>query len=468
MEITKKARTEDINNEHPESESTAPKNEYIRLDRSIIESWIDKLSFEDLLDDYPYNTETNKNPIFGSEEVKNYALEKLHNISCSGYENGGTALHEFVKKRNLTCIQFLLNSNDINKNAFDTNGKTALNYAFEAPIDIAIIKTLIGKGCDINIAFTDSNKLFTVDVLKNIECVKYLVDDVKFDVEKYEIGDYTKHPVLTAVSNNITEAFDLLTAKMPTSRRFKWKTGEADLVTICAKELGKRWLIERIIEKHPKDSFTSQITYYIGKDKKIHSAHIYDVAIHHKNTMFVEELLKRGDSLNHFNSIGFHPLHTAVKYNNLEVIRLISNHKEKLLNFDIDVMTKNESKVTALYMAVFNGNLEMCNELLKMGANPNAHIQGTSILHVEVLMNRDSSKLLDLLLKYGANPNYRDRNLRLPSDYAYSLRNGTVTKVFKAMFNKPNYFHTKPLPTIGENGKMLFGEIINLSGNEKN
>ena len=469
MEITKKSRIENISNEHPKSD---PNDEYIILPSSVFKSWVDGLSFEDLLCDYHYNTGTNKNPLFEHKEVKKYALERLRNMSCSGYENGGTALHEFVKKRNLTCIRFLLSSNDIDKNAFDTKMKTALNYAFEAPIDIGIIKTLINKGCDINIAFTDSNKLFTVDVLRNIECVMYLVDVVKFDLDKYELTDQTNHPILTAFRNDIIEAFDFLVAKMPGMGRdhqFKWKGNHfTTLGTICAQEPRNQWFVESIMKMYPKNLFTIPVEYFIEKNEKVKSAHVYDFAIYSKNAMFVETLLKRGDDLDHFNSIGFHPLHTAVKYNNLEIVRLIRKYKLNLPKFNVDVMTKKEPKVTSLYIAVCNGNFEMCEELLGMGANPNARIRNTSILHVEVLKNRVSPNLLELLLKHGANPNYRDRNSRLPSDYAYCFENNNVKTIIKSLFNKPKNFGNQTLPTIGENGKMIFGEIINISETEKN
>ena len=78
-----------------------------------------------------------------------------------------------------------------------------------------------------------------------------------------------------------------------------------------------------------------------------------------------------------------------------------------------DINKLNDNGISPLHMAVINGNIEVINILLKYGSDPNKRSTNNSQtpLHFAyIFKNTLSNKIINLLLKYNDNPNYTIRD----------------------------------------------------------
>ena len=113
----------------------------------------------------------------------------------------------------------------------------------------------------------------------------------------------------------------------------------------------------------------------------------------------VEKILKLGVNINKVqDKIGESPLHSAIKANNLKIVKLLLEHKA-------DANFENLSGKTPLQFAVLQGHIEIIEELLKHGAKVDL-IGG---LKVTPLMNAflaDRIDIAKILLDHGADINH--------------------------------------------------------------
>ncbi|VDM55515.1 unnamed protein product [Angiostrongylus costaricensis] len=113
---------------------------------------------------------------------------------------------------------------------------------------------------------------------------------------------------------------------------------------------------------------------------------------------------------------GLTPLHYACYINNLSAAKLLltngAKYTETVHQYEIPIIGVNgkypsrENIDEPLRLAIKNGHYECARLLLQNGASPNAiYFDGPEITHVSPL----DTNFIELLLKYGANPNVFDR-----------------------------------------------------------
>lgn len=405
------------------------------IDLSSTVKWIKETSLDNILQIcVSREKQSFPNPVYDHPHIKKCIGARILETSKEPQKDGGTPLHAFVKNRKIDFVKYILHVDSIDKNAFDSKNKTALHYALEDKIDLDLVKLLISGGCDINVAFTDSNDLFNKNVVKDYMCVKYLVEDIKYDINCYVPQFTYVHPLITAAECDSKESFDLFLNQMDAKCTFFRQlciSGGTDHINFAHYFYftKKEWIISNLLQKYPKDNLPVPES----DDSNFRYSSFYEFLMRRGGSKFTEELLKRGDSLDNFNSIGMYPIHIAAKNGDAHIMHLIGKYKKNQTNFDPNVRTKDVSKFTPLYLAVNKCDYETCEELISMGAKTNSIIKGTSILHLAVLNN--SVDICKLLLQNGANPNKKDANGAIPFDYALKFKNNEIINAFRYIFH---------------------------------
>ncbi|UYV61834.1 hypothetical protein LAZ67_1006781 [Cordylochernes scorpioides] len=125
----------------------------------------------------------------------------------------------------------------------------------------------------------------------------------------------------------------------------------------------------------------------------------------------VNLLLVRGSDPDAMDDIGYTALHLCAERGFLDLIHLLLDHGAKVSFTDVpDCRLGNPPRAVLadepLRLAMKNGHLECAEVLLKHGANPNArYFLGSEINLISPL----NVSFLELLLRFGADPDSRDR-----------------------------------------------------------
>ncbi|KAE9419822.1 hypothetical protein Angca_008981 [Angiostrongylus cantonensis] len=123
-------------------------------------------------------------------------------------------------------------------------------------------------------------------------------------------------------------------------------------------------------------------------------------------------LLTNGAKVDAVDEVGCSALHLCAEHGYYRMIKLLLEYTETVHQYEIPVMGVNgkypsrENIDEPLRLAIKNGHYECARLLLQNGASPNAiYFDGPEITHVSPL----DTNFIELLLKYGANPNVFDR-----------------------------------------------------------
>lgn len=118
------------------------------------------------------------------------------------------------------------------------------------------------------------------------------------------------------------------------------------------------------------------------------------------------------------------PLHWAAASNNVARLRELVSAPETNLE------ARDRMGFTALHVAVQGWNLEAAEILLSAGANVEAETsQGASSLLLAVHNSRGRCELLDLLCRFGADPQHGDRGGHTPRSLGHSYGNPALDRV---------------------------------------
>ena len=106
-------------------------------------------------------------------------------------------------------------------------------------------------------------------------------------------------------------------------------------------------------------------------------------------------LLDHNADVNIQDKDGCTPLQRCAREGNENLCRLLLDH-----NADVNIQDKDGC--TPLHSCVREGNENLCRLLLEHNANVNIRYKdGSTPLHLSARRNRDCSKIIDLLVKYG-------------------------------------------------------------------
>lgn len=146
----------------------------------------------------------------------------------------------------------------------------------------------------------------------------------------------------------------------------------------------------------------------------------------------VHLLLVRGSDINAVDDIGYAAMHLSAERGFNDIIALLLRHKAKI-NFSesTDPFPRTSHADDPLHLAIKNGHYETAKLLLQNGANPNAKYFLGSELN---LISPASIKFMELLLKYGADPNVCDRSGLTPLMKACRHPNGLETALLLISF----------------------------------
>jgi transient receptor potential cation channel subfamily A protein 1 len=171
--------------------------------------------------------------------------------------------------------------------------------------------------------------------------------------------------------------------------------------TILASSLtGSISCLKYLIQKGADVNYVNTIIYYTP----LHLAALCD------SSEAIELLVNNGASVNSFNCQDVEPvLHCAIRARSEKVVKV-------LLKKGVSVVQKNNEGETPLHVACFVQSIT-CTELLldTPGTDPNAVDKNhRTSLHYAVMNNNSKSKLVELLLKYGASVNVKDKQELTP------------------------------------------------------
>lgn len=133
-------------------------------------------------------------------------------------------------------------------------------------------------------------------------------------------------------------------------------------------------------------------------------------AVYKRYIEAVQLLLVRGSEVNARDDVGYSAVHLCAERGYVDLIEILLGHNAQVDFSDHSCKELYPRTVLAdepLRLAIKNGHYDTAKLLLENGANPNTHYFLGSEIN---LVNPLDVRFLELLLKFGADPNARDRS----------------------------------------------------------
>ena len=345
---------------------------------------------------------------YGSEKVVRLLLDKKVRVRCG--KQRMTVLH-VAAMRGHTRIATLFLENDAEINALDTWGKTPLQLALENHHD-EVAALLQSKGAVVGLngvleKYPDTWPRFlqgpflpaaefqplpeseitrpqltkresAILAFLHYDCAKLNMPDIKVSsLQRHALHGAIIHNLPTGIISMLDqEKFDINTERLCTQGMYLSDEGEPEVNPE----------LDKCCRRHC--CFTA-----------LH------LAISTHNHALTRFLLDRGADATRecpWCKWGYEtPLHCAVRYKNIEALRL-------LLDSGISVDIRPQWGLTALHVAAVTGNMPFVEFLLNKGADINACTRdGTTVLHYAVMNSHylPGNELVTYLLDRGANVN---------------------------------------------------------------
>jgi ankyrin repeat protein len=138
----------------------------------------------------------------------------------------------------------------------------------------------------------------------------------------------------------------------------------------------------------------------------------------------IRTLISQGGDINARNARGQTPLHLAVKQGNSDVVQLLLENEA-----EVDVV-ETDSGCTSLHYAASLGHVDLCESLVRYGANPDAQTARLETpLHLAV--SRGHPDVVALLLKFHARLDIRDKDGMTPLQQAEKLKKREIVLLIK-------------------------------------
>jgi len=138
----------------------------------------------------------------------------------------------------------------------------------------------------------------------------------------------------------------------------------------------------------------------------------------------IKSLIAQGGDINARNIRGQSPLHLAVKQGNSDMVQILLES-----GAEVDIV-ETDSGCTSLHYAASLGHVDLCESLVRYGANPDAQTARLETpLHLAV--SRGHPEVVALLLKYHARLDIRDKNGMTPLQQAEKFKKREIVLLIK-------------------------------------
>ncbi|XP_051170463.1 ankyrin-3-like [Leptopilina boulardi] len=390
--------------------------------------------------------------------------------------DGETPLHKATERGDIQLVEILL-QNGADVNIVNNNGKTPFTYAIirkkiqfveifsqngadinflyqeEAPLhiatrqtykkyeDIQLVEILLQNGANVNIL--NKKGLTAIDIateMGNIQLVEiFLQNGAKLNGQ----DKLRKTLLLAAQKNNIQLVEILLKHSANVSQPVKAYEGRIDdnstTVLHFAAENGNLEMVKLLMTNgfdaiNAKDnsgetplewaiysSHLDVIKHLIENGAKIRRKPVLEEALHFGNLEVWKYLLKCNSTIVAETCSCESDLHSAVRAGQVEIVEEIINKEASKVKSDL------RSCGCAVYIAVENGNEEILKILLTAGFSIESFL-GLNPLYVAATF--EHTRLVDILLKFGANINYSktDKQKITPLDFAAAAGHANMVK----------------------------------------
>eukprot|EP01084_Bolivina_argentea_P010840 20221_1 len=361
------------------------------------------------------------------EILINHSNNRLDLNIIGSTKNGfGTALYAATFKGHKNIVNILLKKGaDVNKPTI-LKQYTALHAAcFAETGHLEIVKLLLANNADINASSTTGSTPFYLAATSGYnEIVTLFLEHKEFN-SLNKTGAGNRSALWQATANGHMEVVRTLTAQTSIDIDCATQWGTTALWIACHRGYDE---IAEILLNHKADinkASNSGVTplYIAVFNKHInviklllkHNADVNIsknngwtpllVACSANNVEVIELLLQHNANINLSNKYGWSPLMIACNKNNIDAIKILLKHK------DIDVNQPNSSYWNPLTHSSQNNRLQIVEMLLK---HPKIDINYQDTKYKQhalyVACNKACSKVVRLLLKYGADVNIPSTN----------------------------------------------------------
>jgi ankyrin repeat protein len=406
---------------------------------------------------------------------------------------GYTALHHAVENNHELSVQQLLDHNANVEATIDQrlDLQRPMHIAAREGYDV-IIRLLLGKGADINICDSMSNRPFNLAIKnKNINVGKLLVESGAFidsrllpgvaaqnDLKMVEfllnhdvdinIADHNERTALHEASMQGFEQLALFLLDKEASTSLTSRENETALHCAIKKQHKSTRIAEAIIDKsknlEDKGEYGCTPLHYssLHKQEKIglylidKGANInatddlgctaLDYAIQAEQQVLSQRLVKLGANINHINSHGRTALHYAARLPGEELALFILENTAQIDTIDVHGST-------ALHYSIESGHEKLSKQLIEKGANLNiVNKEGMNMLHYVAISGLEPVAQL-LIEKSACMTPYKENNLALPwpSELAKAKKHDSLShllfkyelKLYPELQSRAEVFPTK-------------------------
>lgn len=299
----------------------------------------------------------------GNLNLTKFLIDSGSNINTLSKKEE-TLLHFAIRSRSIELAKFLLYRNEIEINAKDIQGNTAISatiYNYE------IVKLFIKNGADIFLKNNNKQSLLHLAVKdNNTEFVKYLLAKglAPLDVDSKVIT-----PIFIAIRDKKEELIQIFTDKIGDINDPEINNGL--LKSPFIEYVREKLLLSKARWKNllSKKKLMLQGVFFRDNvmDKNIISAsetELLRYSIISNKSDLIELLLLADVDININDKYGSSPLHYAVIRDNMDLVRI-------LLNMGVNINIEDNDGMTPLHIASFLGRYKIAALLLDKGARVN-------------------------------------------------------------------------------------------------